>query len=189
MPFIKMNPGSANVSADHIGLGGIDSMEQMAKVKKVVPETTFKHGYAILNADDDLVYDMRDGLDCNVAFFSMDENNPRIKKHCKDGGYAAVFENGYITIMKGTWKIRVVKVSEVPVTYGGKALHNIMNCLPAVLSTYFWRNIEIEDIKLALQTFVPSPTQTPGRLNLYQFKHFLLILHITRPGLNCCAIL
>ena len=54
--------------------------------------------------------------------------------------------------MKGTWKIRVIKVTEVPVTYGGKALHNIMNCLPAVLSTYFWRNISIEDIRLALQT-------------------------------------
>jgi cyanophycin synthetase len=165
-----------NISADHIGLGGIDSMEQMAKVKQVVPETTFKHGYAILNADDDLVYAMKDGLECNVAFFSMDENNPRIKKHCKDGGYAAVFENGYITIMKGTWKIRVIKVSEVPVTYGGKAVHNIMNCLPAVLSTYFWRNIEIEDIKLALQTFVPSSTQTPGRLNLFQFKHFQFLV-------------
>jgi cyanophycin synthetase len=165
-----------NISADHIGLGGIDNMEQMAKVKQVVPETTFNHGYAILNADDDLVYAMKEGLECNVAFFSMDENNPRIKKHCKAGGYAAVFENGYITIMKGTWKIRVIKVSEVPVTYGGKAIHNIMNCLPAVLSTYFWRNIEIEDIKLALQTFVPSSTQTPGRLNLFQFKHFQFLV-------------
>lgn len=165
-----------NVSADHIGLGGIDSMEQMAKVKKVVPETTFKHGYAILNADDDLVYNMHNGLECNVAFFSMDENNPRIKKHCKGGGYAAVFENGYISIMKGTWKIRVIKVTEVPVTYGGKALHNIMNCLPAVLSTYFWRNIEIEDIKLALQTFIPSPAQTPGRLNMFQFRHFQFLV-------------
>jgi cyanophycin synthetase len=161
-----------NISADHIGLGGIDSMEQMAKVKAVVPETVFTHGYAILNADDDLVYAMKEGLKCNIAYFSMDENNPRIKKHCKAGGYAAVFENGYITIMKGTWKIRVIKVSEVPVTYGGKALHNVMNCLPAVLSTYFWRNIEIEDIKLALQTFVPSSAQTPGRLNMFQFKHF-----------------
>ncbi|MFM6924312.1 MAG: cyanophycin synthetase, partial [Ferruginibacter sp.] len=165
-----------NISADHIGLGGIDSMEQMAKVKQVVPETVFPQGYAILNADDDLVYAMKDGLKCNVAFFSMDENNPRIKKHCKDGGYAAVFENGYITIMKGTWKIRVIKVSEVPVTYGGKAIHNIMNCLPAVLSTYFWRNIEIEDIKLALQTFVPSSTQTPGRLNMFQFKNFQFLV-------------
>ena len=165
-----------NISADHIGLGGIDSMEQMAKVKQVVPETVFKHGYAILNADDDLVYKMKDELTCNIAFFSMDEKNPRILSHTKTGGYAAVLENGYITIMKGTWKIRVVKVTEVPVTYGGKALHNIMNCLPAVLSTYFWRNIAIEDIRLALQTFVPSAAQTPGRLNMFEFKHFKFLV-------------
>ena len=165
-----------NISADHIGLGGIDSMEQMAKVKAVVPETVFKHGYAILNADDDLVFGMQKGLNCNIALFSMDENNPRIIEHSKKGGYAAVFENGYITIMKGTWKIRVIKVAEVPITYGGKALHNVMNCLPAVLSTYFWRNIAIEDIRLALQTFVPSASQTPGRLNMFQFKHFKFLV-------------
>jgi cyanophycin synthetase len=106
----------------------------------------------------------------------MDEKNPRIMEHCKSGGYAAVFENGYLTIMKGTWKIRVIKVTEVPVTYGGKALHNIMNCLPAVLSTYFWRNIGIEDIKLALQTFVPSAAQTPGRLNMFDFKNFKFLV-------------
>ncbi|MBS1732778.1 MAG: cyanophycin synthetase [Bacteroidetes bacterium] len=165
-----------NISADHIGLGGIDTMEQMAKVKAVVPETVFNHGYAILNADDDLVYNMQKGLTCNVALFSMDENNPRIIEHTKKGGYATVFENGYITIMKGTWKIRVIRVAEVPITYGGKALHNVMNCLPAVLSTYFWRNIAIEDIKLALQTFVPSASQTPGRLNMFQFKHFKFLV-------------
>ena len=165
-----------NISADHIGIGGIDSMEQMAKVKAVVPETVFKHGYAILNAEDDLVYAMKEGLSCNIAYFSMNENNPRIIKHCKEGGYAAVFENDYITIMKGTWKIRVIKVSDVPITYGGKAIHNIMNCLPAVLSAYFWRNIEIEDIRLALQTFIPSIKQTPGRLNMFQFKHFQFLV-------------
>lgn len=165
-----------NISADHIGLGGIDNMEQMAKVKSVVPETVKKTGYAILNADDDLVFNMQKDLHCHVAFFSMDENNPRIVEHCKKGGYAAVFENGYITIMKGTWKIRVIKVAEVPITFGGKALHNVMNCLPAVLSTYFWRNISIDDIRLALQTFVPSPTQTPGRLNLFQFRNFKFLV-------------
>ena len=87
-----------NVAADHIGLGGINNIEQMAKVKSVVPETVFPHGYAVLNADDDLVYKMAKELDCNIAFFSMDENNPRIKKHCEKGGLAAVFENGYISI-------------------------------------------------------------------------------------------
>jgi cyanophycin synthetase len=165
-----------NISADHIGLGGIENMEQMAKVKAVVPETVYPHGYAILNAEDDLVYAMKKGLNCNIALFSMDENNPRILKHCKKGGYAAVFENGYISIMKGAWKIRVVKVAEVPVTYGGKALHNVMNCLPAVLSAYLWRKIGIEDIKLALQTFIPSVSQTPGRLNTFDFKKFKFLV-------------
>ena len=79
-----------NVTADHIGLGGIDTLEQMARVKAVVPETVFKHGFAILNADDDLVYNMKEDLECNIALFSMDENNPRIKEHCAEGGYAAV---------------------------------------------------------------------------------------------------
>ncbi len=161
-----------NVTADHMGLGGIDSLAQMAKVKSVVPETVYKHGYAILNADDDLVYEMRKELKCNVALFSMDENNPRIIKHCKNGGLASVFENGFVTIMKGTWKIRVEKVANIPITYGGKALHNVMNTLPAILATYLYRNIKVADIKLALETFIPSASQTPGRLNMFQFKHF-----------------
>jgi cyanophycin synthetase len=165
-----------NVTADHLGLGGIDNLEQMAKVKSVVAETVFKHGYAILNADDDLVYAMKNNVECNIALFSMDENNPRIKKHCADGGIAAVFENGYVSLLKGTWKIRIEKVSEIPLTFGGKAIHNIMNTLPAVLSTYIFRNIKVEDIRLALQTFIPSPVQTPGRLNLFQFKHFQFLV-------------
>ena len=78
--------------------------------------------------------------------------------------------------MKGNWKVRVIKVAEVPITYGGKAVHNIMNCLPAVLASYFWRNIKIDDIKLALQTFLPSTTQAPGRLNMFQFKHFKFLV-------------
>ena len=151
-----------NVAADHMGLGGIESLAQMAKVKSVVPETVYKHGYAILNADDDLVYDMRKQLKCNIALFSMDENNPRIIKHCKSGGLASVFENGFVTIMKGTWKIRVEKVANIPITYGGKALHNVMNTLPAILATYLYRNIKVADIKLALETFIPSATQHPA---------------------------
>ena len=165
-----------NVSTDHIGLGGIDSLEQMAKVKAVVAETVFPHGYAILNADDDLVYRIKDDLKCNIGLFSMDENNPRIKAHCKAGGLATIFENGYVSIMKGTWKMRVIKVAEIPITYGGRAIHNIMNTLPAVLATYLYRNIKVGDIKLALQTFVPSPTLTPGRLNLFVFKHFRFLV-------------
>jgi cyanophycin synthetase len=69
-----------NISADHIGLGGIDTMEQMAKVKAVVPETVFQTWLCILNADDDLVYAMQKDLNCNIGLFSMDENNPQHQK-------------------------------------------------------------------------------------------------------------
>ena len=164
-----------NVAADHIGLGGINSLEQMAKVKSVVPETVFPHGYAVLNADDDLVYRMAEELDCNIALFSMDENNPRIKKHCDKGGLAAVFENGYISIKKGNWKIRVMAVKDIPITFEGRALHNVQNCLPSVLATYLFRDITIEDIRSALSSFLPSSSQTPGRLNFFHFKNFSVL--------------
>jgi cyanophycin synthetase len=161
-----------NVAADHMGLGGINTMEQMAKVKAVVPETVFPHGYAILNAEDDLVYGMKDNLKCNIALFSMDENNARLKEHCNKGGLATVFENGYVTIMKGNWKIRVMLVKDIPLTYEGKAMHNIANCLPAVLATYLYRDISIEDIRQGLQTFMPGESLTPGRLNFFHFKNY-----------------
>ncbi len=164
-----------NVAADHLGLAGINSVEQMAKVKAVVAETTFSHGYAVLNADDDLVFKMKKDLKCNIALFSMDENNPRIKEHAASNGLACVYENGYITIMKGSWKIRVLAAKSVPLTYEGKAIHNINNCLPAVLATYLFRDITIEDIRTGLQTFIPSESLTPGRLNFFHFKNFTML--------------
>lgn len=164
-----------NVAADHIGLGGIHSVEQMAKVKGVVPETVFPHGFAVLNADDDLVYKMKYDLKCNIALFSMDENNPRIREHCAEHGLACVYENGYITIMKGNWKIRVLPARDIPITYEAKAIHNINNCLPAVLAAYLFRDITIEDIRTGLQTFIPSEKLTPGRLNFFHFKNFTML--------------
>jgi cyanophycin synthetase len=163
------------VAADHIGLGGIYTVEQMAKVKAVVPETVFPHGYAILNAEDDLVYKMKNDLRCNVALFSMDENNPRIKEHCAGGGLATVYENGFISIMKGTWKIRVMAARDIPLTYEGKAVHNIANCLPAVLATYLYRDISIDDIRQGLLTFIPGESLTPGRLNFFHFKNYTFL--------------
>ncbi len=164
-----------NVAADHIGLGGINSVEQMARVKAVVVETVFPHGYAVLNADDDLVYKMKDELKCNIALFSMDENNPRIRAHAAENGLSCVFENGYITLMKGNWKIRVLPVRDIPLTFEGKAIHNINNCLPSVLAAYLYRDISIDDIRTGLQTFIPSESLTPGRLNFFHFKNFTIL--------------
>lgn len=174
-----------NIAADHLGLQGIDTIEQLAKVKSVVVESVFPEGHAILNADDDLVYAMKGNVQCKVALFSMDETNSRIIDHCKNGGIAAVYENGFVTIMKGSWKIRIDKVSNIPLTFGGRAEFNIANCLPVILAAYL-RNFKIEDIRSALQTFIPSPAQTPGRMNLFNFKNFTVMVDYAHntAGLN-----
>ncbi len=164
-----------NVAADHLGLKGIHTIEQLAKVKGVVPETVFPDGYAILNADDDLVYEMRKNVKCNVALFSIDEKNPRIVKHAKSGGLSAIYENGFITIYKGEWKMRISKAINVPLTFEGKAVFMIQNVLPAVLAGYI-RGFSIEDLKVAIESFIPSPAQTPGRLNMFRFNDFNVLL-------------
>lgn len=164
-----------NVAADHLGLKGIHTVEQLARVKGVIPETVLPDGYAILNADDDNVYEMRNNVECNVALFSMDEDNPRIKAHAANGGLSAIYENGYITICKGEWKMRIIKTINVPLTFGGKAVFMIQNVLPAALTGYI-RNFPLDSIKVALESFIPSPSQTPGRLNMFSFKNFQVLL-------------
>lgn len=164
-----------NVAADHLGLKGIHTIEQLAKVKGVIPETVLPDGYAILNADDELVYGMRKSLDCNVALFSMDENSPHIKAMQKLDGLSAIYENGYITICRGEWKMRIIKALNVPLTYGGRAKFMIQNVLPAALAAYV-RGFSLNDIKTGLETFIPSASQTPGRLNLFEFHDFSILL-------------
>ncbi len=164
-----------NVEGDHLGLAGIHTQNQLAKVKSVIPETVKRTGYAILNADDDLVYDMRNNVDCNIALFSMDEDNPRIKQFQEDGGITAIFEQGYVTITSGVWKMRVMKAEDIPLSFGGKAKFMIKNILSAILSSHL-SGFSIQDMRSALQSFIPSDAQTPGRLNMFKFKkfHFLL---------------
>ena len=164
-----------NVAADHLGLSGINTIEQLAKVKGVIPETVLPSGYAILNADDDLVYEMRRNIECKLALFSMDENNPRIKALQKRGGITAIYENGFVTLCRGQWKMRVMRAEHIPLTHGGKAEFMIQNVLPAVLAANI-QGISIEDTKVALETFIPSPTQTPGRLNVFKFNNFTVLL-------------
>ncbi len=164
-----------NVAEDHLGLGGIDTIEKLAKVKAVAANTVFPEGYAILNADDDLVYAMHQDLKCKVAYFSLTEENERVKKHCAKGGLAAIYEHGYITILKGSWKIRVEKATNIPLTFSGMAEFNIANVLAATLAAYV-QDFKTEDIRQALQTFVPSPAQTPGRMNMFHFRNFSVML-------------
>ncbi len=176
-----------NVAEDHLGLGDIDTIEQLARVKAVVPESVLASGYSILNADNKWAAQMAKGLACKVAYFSMDENNPIIKEHINAGGLAAIYENGYVTISKGTWKIRVEKAINIPLTFGGKAAFNIQNILPTLIAGFI-RNFKIEDMRIALQTFIPSPAQTPGRMNIFNFKNFQVMVDYAHNAAGFTAI-
>ncbi|MEW6360920.1 MAG: cyanophycin synthetase, partial [Pyrinomonadaceae bacterium] len=153
-----------NVAADHLGLKDVNTLEDLARVKSVVPRAVGKRGYAVLNAEDELVYQMKELVSGTVVCFSLDENNPNIVRRAERGRISCVCENGYITILKGKWKVRIEKVVNIPLTYGGKAEFMIQNVLAATLAC-FVHGVSIEDIRVGLTTFNAGLAQTPGRLN------------------------
>jgi cyanophycin synthetase len=164
-----------NIQEDHLGLSDIHTLDDLARVKATVVRSIKKDGWAILNAEDEQCLKIANELSCNVAYFSMDENNPKAKQFSKEGKIVAVYENGYITIKKGEWKIRVEKASHVPLTMGGKAKFMIANVLAATLASYL-QGFKTDDISLSLQTFIPSAAQTPGRMNVFEFKKFKVLV-------------
>src|SRR5438128_11282375 len=102
---------------------------------------------------------MKDKVKSKVALFSMYENNLRVRRHCQQGGLAAIFSHNYVVILQGSKRIRIDKVANIPVTFGGKAEFNIANVLGATLAAYV-SNINLDDIRTGLQSFVPSPETT-----------------------------
>lgn len=164
-----------NIKEDHLGLNDIHTLKDLARVKRVVLDSVKKDGWCVLNAGDDYSMRMAGDLDANVALFSLDENNPHIVKYSKQGRITCVYEEGFITIKKGDWKIRIAKVTNIPITMEGRAKFMIENVLAASLATYLY-GFAIEDIAMALRTFIPSAQLTPGRLNIFKFKNFKVLI-------------
>jgi len=156
-----------NIAADHLGLKDVNTLEDLARVKSVVPRSVARRGYAVLNAEDPLVYKMRDLVEGNCVYFSMDENHPNIKRQADKGRVSCVLENGYVTILKGKWKVRVEKVVNIPLTYGGRAEFMTQNVLAGTLAC-FVHGVSLEDLRAGLTTFNAGTAQTPGRLNFVE---------------------
>lgn len=164
-----------NIQEDHLGLNDIHTLEDLARVKATVVKSIKKDGWAVLNAEDEQCMKIANDLNCNIAYFAMDEEHPTAKRLSKEGKIVAVYENGFITIKKGEWKIRIERATHVPLTLGGKARFMIANALAATLAAYLW-GFKTEDISLSLQTFIPSVAQTPGRMNIFAFKKFKVLI-------------
>ncbi|GAB4462854.1 MAG: cyanophycin synthetase [Elainellaceae cyanobacterium] len=164
-----------NVAADHLGIGDIDTVEQLAHLKSVVAESVGVGGYAVLNADDQLVAAMAGRVKSQVAYFAMNPENPVVQSHVAQGGLAAIYENGYLTLVKGDWALRLMEAASVPLTMGGRAPFMIANALAASLAA-FAQGVPVEAIRLGLATFQASASQTPGRMNLFDLGEFHVLL-------------
>lgn len=164
-----------NVAADHLGLKDVNTLEDLARVKSVVPRAVSRRGFCILNAEDKLVYEMKELSDGQVVCFSMNENHPNIKRRAERGRVSCVYENGYVTILKGKWKVRVEKVTNIPITYGGRAEFMIQNVLAATLAC-FVHGVSLEDLRVGLTTFNAGTAQTPGRLNFVEIGDVTVLM-------------
>jgi cyanophycin synthetase len=163
-----------NVTGDHLGLGGIDSIGQLANVKGVVVEAVPRSGTAVLNADDSHVYRMGRHCAGRVVLFSMatekgEDGFDRIDGHTSRGNAAFCLEptsQGELIVLRlGSRKMPVLYTHLIPATFGGRARMNVANALAAAAAAWA-SGAHLHDIRQGLRTFSTSFFQAPGRLNL-----------------------
>ena len=162
-----------NVSPDHLGLRGIDTVEQLAAVKAVVVEAVPRNGFAVLNADDPLVRRMRRRCSGDIVWFSLEypgsESREFIEKYCRRGGRAVVLEQtdrgDMIVIRHGRRSMQLAWTHLLPSTFGGAARFNVANALAAA-GAAFAAGAPLHDIRQGLRTFTTSYYLSPGRMNL-----------------------
>jgi cyanophycin synthetase len=161
-----------NVSADHLGLRGIHTLEQLAEVKAVIPAVVKREGHAVLNADDPLVYAMRERTGADIVLFSTapEGENERFEDHIERGGIGVRIEDGVFVVRRGRLRIPIATTREVPLMLGGAARFQQQNILAAIATAYV-RGVRYDTIRAGLLSFFPSPTMTPGRLNLLRVRN------------------
>jgi cyanophycin synthetase len=164
-----------NISADHLGLDGINTLEELADLKSIVVETVKPEGFAVLNADDELVLKSMDKIKAKTILFSLDDTNPALVTHVSNDGIVVTVKGGNIILRKGTIDMKIARINNIPITFGGKASFNIANTLAAVAATYAI-GIDIKTIQTSLVTFNSTTGQLPGRANLIDVISFKVLI-------------
>jgi cyanophycin synthetase len=168
-----------NVSGDHLGLGGINTLKQLAGVKQVIVEAVPRDGTAVLNADDPLVAAMARHASGSVMYFSMDPENERIKFQASRGRRAVTLEKGrngeMIVLRQGRKSMPLVWTHLLPATFEGRARMNVQNALAAAAAAWA-AGAHQHDIRQGLRTFTTSYFMAPGRLNMFELDGYRVIV-------------
>ena len=167
-----------NISADHLGLKGIDTLEQLAELKRIVIEVA--RDTAVLNADDDLCLKMADYTQAkHVCYVTMNPAHALVKEHIRAGGRAVVLEQGIngdmITLYDNGTHSQLVWTHQIPATMDGKATHNVQNAMFAAALAYSLDK-SLDDIRHGLRSFDSTIFQAPGRMNVFDEHPFRVIL-------------
>ena len=166
-----------NIEADHLGLKGVNTLEELARVKRIIVEVA--SDYAVLNADDPYCLRMADHTKAKICYVTMDPSHGLVKEHIRAGGRAAVLEDGIngqmITLYDKGAHMPLLWTHLIPATLDGRALHNVQNAMFAAAVTYSM-GIKLEEIRHALQTFDTTFFQAPGRMNVCNEHPFRVIL-------------
>ena len=167
-----------NVAADHLGLKGIDTLEQLAEIKRVVVEVARE--CAVLNADDDNVLKMSAYTDARtICYVTMNPQHALVREHIRAGGRACALEagvNGHmITLYDKGSHIPLMWTHLVPATMEGRALHNVQNAMVAAAMA-FSLGIKLDAIRQGLRTFDTTFFQAPGRMNLFAEHPFKVLM-------------
>jgi cyanophycin synthetase len=155
-----------NVSPDHLGLLGIHSVDGLAQVKATVVRVTKPGGRVVLNADDPLVRGVAGSARAPVLYVSRDPESPTIRNHVSAGGSALVVDRGAIVLVRDGARQRVIDLTDVPITFAGRATHMVENTLCAAAACLAFGLTE-QQVAAGLASFRNSPELNRGRLNVF----------------------
>ncbi|MHC4750674.1 MAG: cyanophycin synthetase [Planctomycetota bacterium] len=164
-----------NVDEDHVGLDGVEDLDELALVKSTVIEVVEDTGVSVLNADDPIVVGLKERAAGQIIFFSLSPENETISQHISLGGTAVVLQDDDIVIHSSKPSVRLLSVLDAPITLSGVATFNVANVLAAAAALH-GLGIPIDMIRKGISTFHPSATQNPGRMNLIDIINFKVIL-------------
>ena len=167
-----------NVASDHLGIKGIDTLEQLAEIKRIVVEVATE--CAVLNADDPNVLKMSAYTDAKViCYVTMNPSHPLVREHIRAGGRACALEQGVnghmITLYDKGSHIPLMWTHLIPATLEGRAMHNVQNAMVAAAMA-FSMGVKLDAISHGLRTFDTTFFQAPGRMNVYSEHPFKVVM-------------
>lgn len=164
-----------NLSGDHLGFDGVETMEDLLYVKSLVVEAVKENGASVLNADDEYVMKARDYAKGRIILFSLDYSNKYILKHLNSGGCGIYVKDGNIFLANNGLAEVIIEIDKIPATISGALKHNIYNSMAAAGAAYALR-IPLKIIRASLENFVTDVAGNPGRFNMYDLGDFKVIL-------------